>query len=144
MRSVGTAWARLLAFTPEGNLVVDLAHNRVLMYRQPLTNGPGGPDPRPAGRHERGFPVWIGSSRCLWAWWCSFGRLYVADYGNVRIVVFTISTSSWTVDRAVVLATSAGGGHPVHLALHPRTEERTLTRTLRRLIPAPVWCASRR
>jgi uncharacterized protein (TIGR03437 family) len=115
-----------LAFTPEGNLVVsDLAHNRVLMYRQPSTNGPaadlilGQQDDSSSGygNSDSQFTLPLGVVVD------SFGRLYVADYGNVRIVVFDDLNQQLDGGPGVVLATNQVGVIPVHLALHPRTEE---------------------
>ncbi len=87
---------RALAFTPEGHLLVsDVAHHRVLLFRKPeggdFTNGMdagakfGQPDFTSSGagtaenRFNSPYGIAVDTS----------GRLYVADTGNNRVLIFS-------------------------------------------------------
>lgn len=112
-----------LALTYDGHLVVsDIGHNRVLLYRQPFSNGQaadvilGQPDAETgsAGNSESKLSVPLGIAID------TDDRLYVADTGNGRLAIFDrINAQSDGANAALLLAVS--GGQPLGVTVSSRT-----------------------
>ncbi len=114
-----------LAFTGEGNLVVaDLAHSRVLMFNAPFSSGApaslvlGQPDDATAtpgnGEAQMNLPLGVAVD--------TDDRLYVADTGNSRVLIFgRVTTQTDGSAAALILPLSAQGATPASVTVSPRT-----------------------
>lgn len=112
-----------LALTFDGHLVVsDIAHNRVLLFRQPFSNGEaagvilGQPDAETgttgSSESQLNLPMGVAVD--------TDDRLYVADTLNGRLSVFDrINTQITGANAALVL--SVAGGQPFGVTVSPRT-----------------------
>ncbi len=116
-----------ITFTGEGHLLVaDLAHNRVLLYRKPSTNGQGAdivlgqPDGSSvsSGNADTQLAMPLGVAVD------SDDRLYVADTGNNRILIFDrVTTQPDGGPSALNLPLAANGVQPAGVTVSARTGE---------------------
>lgn len=114
-----------IAFTGDGNLVVaDLAHSRVLMFNAPFSNGApaslvlGQPDDATAtagnGEAQMNLPLGLAVD--------TDDRLYVADTGNNRILIFgRITVQADGSAAALILPVGSQGATPVTVTVSART-----------------------
>ncbi len=102
-----------LAFSADGHLVVsDAAHNRVLLFKKPFSSGKAAD--RVFGQNENDFstttPGTLNSPRHVAL--DSNDRLYVADYGNNRVDIFSqLLVGGSTVNPTFKIQTSLP--HPI-------------------------------
>jgi uncharacterized protein (TIGR03437 family) len=114
-----------IAFTGDGNLVVaDLAHSRVLMFNAPFTSGAaatlvlGQPDDATAtpgsGESQMNLPLGVAVD--------TDDRLYVADTGNNRVLIFgRVTTQTDGAAAALILPLGAQGATPASVTVSARS-----------------------